>query len=329
MKLSDRLISSWYEQAPVPWWCVPLEKLYGWLGNLHRSAYRRGWLRPRMLSLPVMVVGNLTVGGTGKTPLTLALVEAMRARGYHPGVVSRGYGGTQREPCLLTEMPDPAQVGDEPCLLKASAVPVAVGRDRAAAARLLQNAGCDLIVSDDGLQHYRLGRHVEIAVVDGIRRFGNGRLLPAGPLREPCLRWHRMEFRVCNGGRALSTEIPMQLESSTACCLLDGREQPLEAFRGQRVHAVAGIGHPERFFDSLRAYGLDVMVHPFADHHAFVPADLAFAEGWPLLMTVKDAVKCRSFAQAHWWSVPVRACLPESFFDAVASQIVRAQMSLT
>ncbi len=150
-----------------------------------RRLYRIGWLRSTRLPAPVVVIGNLSVGGTGKTPLTIAVVEALRARGYRPGVVSRGYGGSQREPLLLDDAPDPAHVGDEPCLIHASGAPVAVGRDRPAAARLLLDAGCDVVIADDGLQHYALVRDVEICVIDGVRRFGNGRLLPAGPLREP------------------------------------------------------------------------------------------------------------------------------------------------
>jgi tetraacyldisaccharide 4'-kinase len=267
------------------------------------------------------VVGNLTAGGTGKTPLTLALVEALRARGRRPGVVSRGYGGDQRAPILLGDTPDPAQVGDEPCLIRAGGVPVAVGRDRPAAARLLLDAGCDVLIADDGLQHYRLARDVEICVIDGVRRFGNGHLLPAGPLREPLARLAAVDFRVCNGGAAATGEIPMQLAGGWARALADGHEQDLRAFADHRVHAVAGIGHPQRFFDSLRAQGIAVIEHAFSDHHAFVPVDLRFGDDLPVLMTEKDAIKCHGFAQPHWWSVPVRAVLPDSFYDAVYERI--------
>lgn len=289
--------------------------------RLRRLAYRRGWLHGEKLPVPVIVVGNLTVGGTGKTPLTITLVEALRARGREPGVVSRGYGGSQREPLLLGETADPAQVGDEPCLIHASGVPVAVGRDRPAAARLLLEAGCDVIVADDGLQHYRLARDVEICVIDGERRFGNRRLLPLGPLREPMSRLRSVDFRVCNGGTEAPDEVPMRLEGGMVRALADAREQPLAAFAGQRVHAVAGIGNPQRFFDSLAMQGLDVIEHPFADHHAFTAADLDFGDGLAVLMTTKDAVKCRPFAREGWWSVPVHAVLPETFFDAVCQRI--------
>ncbi|HEX5306387.1 MAG TPA: tetraacyldisaccharide 4'-kinase, partial [Dyella sp.] len=267
-------------------------------------------------------------GGTGKTPLTLALVDALVARGWRPGVVSRGYGGTQREPALLGDDPDPAQFGDEPCLIRASGVPVAVGRDRPAAAALLLDAGCNVVIADDGLQHYALARDVEICVIDGDRRFGNGRLLPAGPLREPLSRLRRVDFRVCNGA-AGEGEYAMHLEGGAAVSLTDGSTRPLASFVGSPVHAVAAIGHPDRFFDSLRAQGLDIVGHAFADHHAFVPDDLAIAGDGPLLMTDKDAIKCRRFARPGWWRVPVCAVLDGGFIDALCQRLDTATAGRT
>jgi tetraacyldisaccharide 4'-kinase len=214
--------------------------------------------------------------------------------------------------------------GDEACLIRrATQVPVAIGRDRAAAARLLLAHGdVNAIVADDGLQHYRLQRDVEICVIDGERRFGNGLLLPAGPLREPPARLACVDFRVCNGGTAQPGEVAMRLRGDTAVALSDStRRRPLGDFAGQRVHAIAGIGNPQRFFAQLRASGLDVAEHAFPDHHAFVAADLAFGDDAPLLMTEKDAVKCADFAQTGWWSVPVRAELPDAFFGAVADKL--------
>ncbi|OOG49174.1 tetraacyldisaccharide 4'-kinase [Rhodanobacter sp. C01] len=321
MALVDTLESAWYGNGSAPWWARPLAALYGITMRLRRGLYRHGWLRSTRLPVPVVVVGNVSVGGTGKTPLTIAVVEALRARGYRPGVVSRGHGGSQREPLLLSEAPDPAQVGDEPCLIRASGIPVAVGRDRPAAARLLLDAGCNVVVADDGLQHYALARDVEICVIDGVRRLGNGRLLPAGPLREPLSRLQRVDLRVCNGGVAATGEYPMQLRGGEVLALADARRQPLVSFVGQRVHAVAAIGNPQRFFDSLHAAGIEVIEHAFADHHRFAAADLAFAEDLPVLMTDKDAVKCRQFTQPHWWRVPVQAELPSAFFDALDQRI--------
>jgi tetraacyldisaccharide 4'-kinase len=321
MALIDTLESAWYAGARSPWWTWPLMVLYSGVIRLRGWLYRCGVLRSVRLPVPVVVIGNLSVGGTGKTPLTIAVVEALRVRGYRPGVVSRGHGGSQREPLLLGDGPDPARVGDEPCLIHASGVPVAVGRDRPAAAKLLFDAGCNVLVADDGLQHYRLARDVEICVIDGVRRFGNQRLLPAGPLRESLSRLQRVDLRVCNGGVAAAGEYLMQLRGGDAVALADGQRQALASFGGQHVHAVAAIGNPQRFFDSLRAVGIDVIEHAFADHHHFVSTDLDFADRLPVLMTDKDAVKCQRFARPNWWRVPVRAELPVAFHDALATRV--------
>lgn len=325
MALIDTLESAWYGKGSTPWWTRPLAALYGGAMRLRRGLYRRGWLRSVRLPVPVVVVGNLSVGGTGKTPLTIALVEALRAHGYRPGVVSRGHGGSQREPLLLGDAPDPLQVGDEPCLIRASGATVAIGRDRPAAAQLLLDAGCNVVVADDGLQHYALARDVEICVIDGVRRFGNGRLLPAGPLRESLDRLQQVDFRVCNGGVAVEGEYPMQLRGGEVVSLDDAQRQPLAMFAGKRVHAVAAIGNPQRFFDSLRVAGIEVIAHAFGDHHAFTAQDLGFADDLPVLMTDKDAVKCQRFAQPHWWRVPVSAELPVAFHDAVVARVVALQ----
>ncbi|MCE5232992.1 MAG: tetraacyldisaccharide 4'-kinase [Mizugakiibacter sp.] len=323
MTLASRLQQRWYADLPPPLWARPVAALYGGAVALRRALYRHGWLAAQRLPLPVLVVGNLSVGGTGKTPLTIALVEALRARGFSPGVVSRGYGGTRGGNRLLDDASDPREDGDEPCLIRArTGAPVAVGRDRPAAARLLLAPGVDVVIADDGLQHYRLARDLEICVIDGDRRFGNGRLLPAGPLREPPARLDAVDFRVCNGGVAAPGEVQMTLEARQAEALVGAeRPRPLAAFAGQRVHAVAGIGNPERFFAELRAQGIAVIAHAFPDHHRFVPADLAFGDSLPVLMTEKDAVKCRPFAAPRWWSLPVSAKLAPDFLDAVAERL--------
>lgn len=317
MALRDTLLRAWYAGGPVPAWTRPLAALYGAVVHGRQMLYRRGGLRTQRLPVPVVVVGNIVAGGTGKTPLTIALAQAAQQRGWRPGVVSRGYGARQREPVLLGAAPDPAQVGDEPALIRASGIAVAVGRERAAAARLLIAAGCNLILADDGLQHLALGRDVEICVIDGQRRFGNGRLLPAGPLREPLSRLAQVDLRVCNGGNAAPGEHAMTLHAGDAVALVDGHACPLASFAGQRVHAVAAIGNPPRFFASLGVLGIDVIAHAFADHHAFVAADLDFADDLPVLMTDKDAIKCAAFAAANWWRVPIDAQLPEAFYSAL------------
>ncbi len=277
------------------------------------------------VDVPVIVVGNLAVGGAGKTPLVVALVEALRARGFRPGVISRGYGrrgtGVQR----VRVDAEAEAVGDEPLLIvRQTGAPLAVAARRIEAARLLVQTGeVDVLVADDGLQHYALARDIEILVVDGERRFGNARLLPAGPLRELPARAAECDFIVVNGGVADAGEIPMRLELADAVSLADGQVRELSGFSGRHVHAVAGIGNPGRFFRALRECGLDPVEHAFPDHHAFTADDLAFADDLPVLMTSKDAVKCRAFVRAEWYEVPVRAQLPDGFFDGLAARLVR------
>ncbi|MBL6751875.1 MAG: tetraacyldisaccharide 4'-kinase, partial [Nevskia sp.] len=285
-------------------------------GALAARAAARGKAAAVRRPVPVIVVGNITVGGTGKTPLVLWLVQHLRERGWRPGVVSRGYGGrAPAYPLRVTPATDPAACGDEPALLARSAgVPVAVAPDRVAAARLLVDGGeADIIVADDGLQHYRLARDLEICVVDGSRGLGNGELLPAGPLREPAGRLGTVDLVVVNGGSWRAAvgvpQVAMQLDIAEAVALADGFRRRLAAFAGQRVHAVAGIGNPQRFFDALSAAGLQVTAHPFPDHHRFTEMDLAFGDDLPVMMTEKDAVKCAALEPRRLWAVPARARL--------------------
>jgi len=316
--------ASWYSAAQPAWWLRALAALYGLISGLRRWLYAHGVLPRVRLPVPVIVVGNITAGGAGKTPLVIALVEALRARGRKPAVISRGYSGSGKQARIVDSNSRAADVGDEACLIfQATQAPIAVGRDRPAAGQLMLNAtAVDVLIADDGLQHYRLHRDLEICVIDGARRFGNRRLLPAGPLREPLARLDRVALRVCNGGDAKDGEVPMRLHGDEAVNLADANQRrPLREFFGQRVHAVAGIGNPERFFAQLRGAGLNVVAHAFPDHHAFVAGDFDFDDSAPLLMTAKDAVKGATFARAHWWSVPVRADLPQTFFDDVVARL--------
>jgi tetraacyldisaccharide 4'-kinase len=275
-------------------------------------------LRTVRLPVPVVVVGNIAVGGSGKTPVVEWLVRILREAGYAPGVISRGYGGSVAGPALVPPDGDPAVFGDEPVLLaRLTGCAVVVGADRPAAAQALLRADprCDVIVSDDGLQHYRLARDVEVAVVDE-RTLGNRWLLPAGPLREGVGRLDTVNLVLAHG--AFSPALTRRLAGRPVFAMrLEGdefrslRDADLrcggEDFRGRRVHAVAGIGRPERFFAQLAAMGLDVVAHPFPDHHRFAPADLDFGPGEPKILTSKDAVKCASFAPADSWEFPVQA----------------------
>jgi tetraacyldisaccharide 4'-kinase len=327
----DRAPVYWFEDAPVPMGPRALSSVYGGLAGLRRDLYRRGWLRTHRAPVPVVVVGNIAVGGTGKTPLTIALVERLRAAGWTPGVASRGYGRKDMStPRWIERNTTAADGGDEPVLIAMrTGAKVRVDRDRVAAARALAQAGCDIVVCDDGLQHYRLARDVEIDVIDGRRRHGNGRLLPAGPLREPVERAAECDFRVVNvagDDAAQFGEWPMRLVPGDAHLLQGGRERPLASFAGQRVHAVAGIGHPERFFDMLRAQGIAVVPHAFADHQDYVASDFEFGSRLPVLMTEKDAVKCRGLVspthvEADFHSVPVRAELPEAFWISLLDKL--------
>jgi tetraacyldisaccharide 4'-kinase len=258
----------------------------------------------------VVVVGNLTVGGTGKTPLVIALTQWLCAEGLRPGVVSRGYGGSATEPRRVTVADEASVVGDEPLLIaRATGVPVAIGRRRAAAGRLLAGE-VDVILCDDGLQHYALRRDLEIAVLDGARQLGNGRLLPAGPLREGPARLGSVDHVVVNGRGGPSGSLHMELVLGEAVQLTDGERRPLAAFAGAPVHAVAGIGHPERFFAALSAAGLAVTGTAFADHAPYLGGEFEFGDGLPVLMTDKDAVKYQPYARAGQWRVEVRAELP-------------------
>lgn len=323
MSFALRLQRIWYDGGAVPFWLLALVPVYRALRALHRVLYRLGVRSAKSVDAPVIVVGNLTAGGSGKTPLVIALVEALRARGFRPAIVSRGYGGTQRAAAILGETIDPARYGDEPSLMRRrTGAAVAVGRDRAEAAELLVRQGANVVIADDGLQNPSLARDIEICVVDGQRRFGNERLLPAGPLREPLERLDSIDFRVCNGARAERGEIPMRLAGAVAVSVASAsRTRTLASFSRQRVHGVAGIGNPERFFAGLQARGIDVIPHPFRDHHAFTAGDIAFGDDLPVVMTEKDAIKCVTFAGPDVWCVPVSAELPATFIDALITRL--------
>lgn len=317
--LERALLQRWYGGRPPALVLRAFAALYGGLMRLRRWAYRVGLKPVEHLPVPVVVVGNRTAGGAGKTPVVIALVEALRERGWRPGVVSRGHGRSASAARRVDEASTAAEVGDEPLLIHlATAAHVEVDRDRAAAARRLVDAGCDVVIADDGLQHLRLGRRVEIEVQDS-RGLGNGLVMPAGPLREP-LPARAADFRIVHGRPAGPGEVPMHLELAPARRVgrgSDAESRPLADFLGRPVHAVAGIGDPSRFFAALRAAGLAPFEHAFPDHHAYAEAELAAFRGAPLLMTGKDAVKCRGFALPDAWEVPVAARLPLPFLDAL------------
>lgn len=322
-----RLDSYWADKNFIAVLLLPLAWLFAGLAALRRAVYRMGLFKTTRLPVPVIVVGNITVGGTGKTPLTMWLVQQLRAAGFTPGVISRGYGGRAHIwPQWVTSGSDPIQVGDEPVLIAQRAqCPVAVAPQRVAAARmLLARARCDVLICDDGLQHYALARDVEIAVVDGARQFGNGWRLPAGPLREPVARLRAVDFVVMHG-TAGAAEFALRLELTDAYNLRDPASvRPLTAFHGSTVHAVAGIGYPARFFQQLRAAGVELVEHPFPDHHVYAPGELDFGDALPVLMTEKDAVKCRAFANAQCWAVMAQAHVDARLATLVLEKLKKA-----
>jgi tetraacyldisaccharide 4'-kinase len=283
---------------------------------LRRALYALRVLPSTRAGVPVIAIGNLTVGGSGKTPLAIHVAELLKSKGWSPAIVSRGYGGSVTAPRGVSLASDPAEVGDEPVLMaRRSGCPVWVGPRRAAVIAALRHAhpDCDLVILDDGLQHYALRRDLEIAVVDA-RVFGNGFMLPAGPLREPRTRLWTVDAVVAHGTDKVKG-YAMRLEGEELHRATDARERrALKSFAGQRVHAVAGIGDPKRFFLHLARLGLKVVPHPFPDHHPFRARDLQFGDDAPVLMTEKDAVKCKRFAKPAHWILPVRAA-PDKAFD--------------
>jgi tetraacyldisaccharide 4'-kinase len=319
MNFALRLVATWYTPRVTPLAALlwPWSLLYRTVVALRRALYRAGILRTRRLPVPVIVVGNISVGGVGKTPLTGALAEQLAHRGLKPGIVSRGYGGSSAVPRAVAPGDDPNVVGDEPLLLAETGFPVWIGRDRADAghALVMANPSCDVIVADDGLQHYALARAMEIAVIDASREFGNGLMLPAGPLREPVSRLRDVDAVVrlvargtpgspaTNGHETAMTHEPLPWRNLRH----PGLEANPAQWKDQEVHAVSGIGNPQRFFDMVATLGIAATPHAFPDHHAYTGDDIAFPGAIAVLMTQKDAVKCAAYADERCWYLPLRA----------------------
>ncbi len=312
----------WYQTSDPPLLLKLLSLIYQSLIALRSKGYQRGLFKSSTIAVPVIVVGNLTVGGTGKTPLTLWLVNYLREQGYQPGVIARGYAGdyaSQSNVALVAANSDPLRYGDEAVLIATrTGCPVVVGKCRVASAQhLLLNSNCDVIISDDGLQHLALKRDIEIIVIDGMRQFGNQYCLPAGPLREPISRIHRVDFLVCNGDR-FANATQMLITGDTITNLLDrDQQQPLSSLQNRPFHVVTGIGNPQRFFQALAQAGLTFNTRIFPDHHYFTGDDLHFDDDLPLLMTEKDAVKCYHLATENSWMLPVEAQLDSSFSQSL------------
>jgi len=313
---------------------TPLSLVFGVITFTRKSLYKNGWLNSYRLNVPVIVVGNINVGGTGKTPLVIWLAGQLKVAGYTPGIISRGYGGNAKGVQPVFPCSNPQDVGDEPILIaKHTLCPVFVSQNRVAAGQALLKAHpeCNVVISDDGLQHYRLQRDVEIVVFDGAKGFGNGALLPAGPLRESVARLNEVDAVVSNGKvthtiNAVQADgmvpIEMQLESGAFYNLIDNNMRcDARAFANQQVFAIAGIGNPERFFQQLQRLGLSFQSQAFPDHHAFHSGNFKQVAADVVVMTEKDAVKCLAFAQSNYWVLPVVAVINEDLIQIVLNKL--------
>jgi tetraacyldisaccharide 4'-kinase len=324
--LIKKIQKSWYSKSSLTSILLPFSWLFCLLVQIRRLFYRLQLFRTSQIDVPVIVVGNLTVGGTGKTPVVIELANLLKEHGYRPGIISRGYGGKARTwPQQVRWDGDPSMVGDEAILIaRRTLCPMAVGPDRVVSAKaLLKYADCNIIISDDGLQHYALGRDIEIAVIDGVRRYGNEKCLPAGPLREPLKRLAHVNFKITNGVAA-----PEEFAMSYSAQQLRRADDPavtldLSSFKNQTIHAIAGIGNPQQFFDQLTASGLDIIEHAFPDHYPFKIEDLDFGEMQPIIITEKDAVKCQRFYLRNVWYQPIKAILDNQFIEQLLVMLER------
>ncbi|MCE7535434.1 tetraacyldisaccharide 4'-kinase [Aliivibrio fischeri] len=310
---------------PLLW---PLSCLFKWIATKRKSDYQSGKKQSYRSSVPVVVVGNITAGGNGKTPVVVWLVEQLQSKGYKVGVASRGYGGkAPHYPYLLTETTTPDISGDEPVLIKQrTKAEVAVAPVRSEAVKMLEQQGVDFIITDDGLQHYALQRDIEFIVIDGKRRFGNQHYIPLGPLREGVERLSSVDFLICNGGEPQENEVLMRLQPSEAINLVTGERRSVSSL--SNLVAFAGIGHPPRFFETLNQLKANVVhTQGFEDHKAFEPTEIEqlMQYGEQLIMTEKDAVKCQSFAQSSWWYLPVDAIFPEEKAQQILNKIIEVK----
>lgn len=315
--LNNVLVAQWYSPKLWGWFLWPAAVVFSLLVKIRKYCYSKNIFRTYCSDVPVIIVGNITVGGTGKTPLVIYLVQLLQQLGYKPGIVTRGYKGRLKTAALIVADGDPKLVGDEAILLAQRCnCPVVVSKRRVAGVKILEKtAAVNIIICDDGLQHYALERDIEISVVDAQRGFGNGHSLPMGPLREMPNRLESVDITILNGS-------DMQLVFENAYALANPiYNAAINGFKNQTVHAVAGIGNPERFFQQLRDIGIKVIPHAFPDHHEFAATDIEFADELPILMTEKDAVKCRNFANSRHWVVPANAVLTEPVITSLCKLI--------
>lgn len=325
------MLKIWQKKNFLAYLLWPLSFVYGIFISLRRKLYQMHFLKISYLSVPVIVVGNITIGGTGKTPVVIRLARFLKEKGWRPGIISRGYGGnTQHFPCLVHQNSNAREVGDEPLLIaQHTACPTIIDPNRSRGAKnLLKRSNCNIVISDDGLQHLSLGRNIEIVVVDGERRFGNNFCLPAGPLREPASRLNSVDF-IVSKGTARVNEFKLSLVPDYFYPLIQPKSTYTAAhFQNKKIHAVAGIGNPNQFFNSLRKLGLQIIEHPFPDHYLFKPRDFNYGKDAIIIMTEKDAVKCVGFVDARLWCLRTKTELDNQFLNALLNRITAIDKNL-
>ena len=311
------VVDSWYNKSIWLYLLYPFSLVFSFLTSRRRRRYIKNKIKSFTSKIPLIVIGNLTIGGTGKTPLVKYIAKELMAKGYKPGIVSRGYGGQFKKTLKVTVETSVKETGDEAQILSKLGIPFYIDKNRVRAVKeLLKNNDCDVILSDDGLQHYKMGRNIEIAVIDGKRRFGNNLTFPAGPLRESKNRLKTVDFIVNNSGPTDEGEYLMSISPTKFVHLKSGKSYSVENWpMHNQVHAVAGLGNPGRFFDLLEKLGFDIVRHPFPDHHNFSSSDLFYLDHLPIVMTEKDASKCKDFDNNKIWYLAIDADVNNKFID--------------
>ena len=320
---SSFVVDSWYNKSFWLYLLYPFSLIFSYLTSRKRRKFLKNKIKSFKSKIPVVVIGNLTVGGTGKTPLVKYIASELINRGYKPGIVSRGYGGNFKETLKVTDEASVGQTGDEAQILSKLELPFYIDKKRVRAVKtLIKNHDCDVILSDDGLQHYKMDRDIEIAVIDGKRRFGNNLTLPAGPLRESIHRLKTVDFIINNGGPTQENEYLMNISPTKFVHLKSGKSYTINNWpMHKQVHAIAGLGNPGRFFDLLDKLGFDIVRHPFPDHHNFVSSDIFYLDHLPIIMTEKDASKCKDFDNNKIWYLTIDADVNEKFINSLEKKL--------
>ena len=324
MTVSEALSEIHYSKSLVSLLLLPFSAVFLLISFVRKILYRFNFLRSFKLKIPVIVVGNITSGGTGKTPLIIYLANELKKNGYRPGIISRGYGSKGGGMIEASQKNDAADVGDEPMLIqKHTHLPVFVSKDRVSAAKALlkKYKKTDVILSDDGIQHYRLKRDIEVLVIDGTRKFGNGYLLPAGPLREFSSKLKTVDAIVCNHKKVIGGSYLMKYKGSSLINLKTNKKIHLNNLRLKNIHAIAGIGNPNRFFDYLKTFNIEFNSSIFQDHYRFSKKDFRNMNDKNIIMTEKDAVKCQKFSRKNFWYLPVTAEVDSKFIDVILKKL--------